>query len=123
MSGARARAQAGDLLFGTIDSWLIWKLTGGQNHLTDVSNAARTMLMDVHRNAWDPELLDRLDVPARMMPRILPSSADFGATDPDLLGRAVPICGVAGDHRAHCSARRASAPAWPRVPMARAASC
>ena len=97
--GARARAQAGELLFGTIDSWLIWKLTGGRHHLTDVSNAARTMLMDVHRNAWDPELLDRLDVPARMMPGILPSSADYGATDPDLLGHAVPICGVAGDQQ------------------------
>ncbi|CAM5210324.1 Glycerol kinase OS=Castellaniella defragrans (strain DSM / CCUG 39792 / 65Phen) OX=1437824 GN=glpK PE=3 SV=1 [Castellaniella denitrificans] len=97
--GARARAQAGELLFGTIDSWLIWKLTGGRRHLTDVSNAARTMLMDVHRNAWDPDLLDRLDVPARMMPDILPSSADYGAADPDLLGHAVPICGVAGDQQ------------------------
>ena len=97
--GARARAQAGDLLFGTIDSWLIWNLTGRQRHLTDVSNAARTMLMDVHRNAWDPELLDWLDIPARMMPGILPSAADFGATDPDLLGHAVPICGVAGDQQ------------------------
>ncbi|MGX5660272.1 glycerol kinase GlpK [Castellaniella ginsengisoli] len=97
--GARARAQAGDLLFGTVDSWLIWNLTGGRHHLTDVSNAARTMLMDVHANAWDPELLDWLDVPARMMPGILPSSADFGATDPDLLGHAVPICGVAGDQQ------------------------
>lgn len=97
--GARVRAQAGELLFGTIDSWLIWKLTGGRRHLTDVSNAARTMLMDVHRNAWDPDLLDRLDVPARMMPEILPSSADYGAADPDLLGHAVPICGVAGDQQ------------------------
>ncbi|MBN9403281.1 MAG: glycerol kinase GlpK, partial [Burkholderiales bacterium] len=97
--GARARALAGELLFGTIDSWLIWKLTGGRRHLTDVSNAARTMLMDVHRNAWDPDLLDRLDVPARMMPEILPSSADYGAADPDLLGHAVPICGVAGDQQ------------------------
>ncbi len=97
--GARARAQAGDLLFGTVDSWLIWNLTGGRHHLTDVSNAARTMLMDVHTNAWDPELLDWLDVPARMMPGILPSSADFGATDPELLGLAVPICGVAGDQQ------------------------
>ena len=97
--GARARAEAGELLFGTVDSWLIWQLTGGRHHLTDVSNAARTMLMDVHRNAWDPDLLDRLDVPARMMPRILPSSADYGATDPQLLGHAVPICGVAGDQQ------------------------
>ncbi|WP_323017855.1 glycerol kinase GlpK [Castellaniella sp.] len=97
--GARARAQAGDLLFGTIDSWLIWQLTGGQRHLTDVSNAARTMLMDVHRNAWDTELLDRLDIPAAMMPQILPSSADFGLTAPDILDHAIPICGVAGDQQ------------------------
>jgi len=97
--GARARAQAGELLFGTVDSWLIWKLTGGRQHLTDVSNAARTMLMDVHRNAWDPELLDWLDVPARMMPAIQPSASDYGTTDPDLLGHAVPICGVAGDQQ------------------------
>ncbi|MFV0283673.1 MAG: glycerol kinase GlpK [Castellaniella sp.] len=97
--GARARAQAGELLFGTIDSWLIWNLTGGQRHLTDVSNAARTMLMDVHANAWDPDLLDWLDVPARMMPDIQPSSADYGASAPDLLGHAVPICGVAGDQQ------------------------
>ncbi|MHA3902254.1 glycerol kinase GlpK [Castellaniella sp. WN] len=96
---ARPRARSGDLLFGTIDSWLIWNLTGGRRHLTDVSNAARTMLMDVHRNAWDPDLLGRLDVPARMMPDILPSSADYGAADPDLLGHAVPICGVAGDQQ------------------------
>lgn len=96
---ARAKARAGDLLFGTVNSWLIWKLTGGRHHRTDVSNAARTMLMDVHRNAWDPELMAWLDVPARMMPDILPSSADFGATDPDLLGHAVPICGVAGDQQ------------------------
>jgi len=97
--GARARAQAGELLFGTIDSWLIWQLTGGQRHLTDVSNAARTMLMDVHRNAWDPELLGRLDIPAGMMPEILPSSADFGRTAPDILDQAIPICGVAGDQQ------------------------
>ena len=97
--GARARAEAGELLFGTVDSWLIWNLTGGRHHLTDVSNAARTMLMDVHRNAWDAELLGWLDVPARMMPAIQPSAADYGTTDPDLLGHAVPICGVAGDQQ------------------------
>ncbi|WP_345798272.1 glycerol kinase GlpK [Castellaniella sp. MT123] len=97
--GARARAQAGELLFGTIDSWLIWQLTGGRHHLTDVSNAARTMLMDVHRNAWDTELLDRLDIPARMMPGIQPSSADFGLTSTEILGHTVPIRGVAGDQQ------------------------
>lgn len=97
--GARARAEAGDLLFGTIDSWLIWKLTDGQRHLTDVSNAARTMLMDVHRNAWDTELLGHLDIPASMMPEILPSSADFGRTASEILNCEIPIAGVAGDQQ------------------------
>ncbi|MGB6242454.1 MAG: glycerol kinase GlpK [Castellaniella sp.] len=97
--GARARAEAGELLFGTIDSWLIWQLTAGQRHLTDVSNAARTMLMDVHSNTWDAELLGHLDIPAAMMPQILPSSADFGLTAPDILDHAIPISGVAGDQQ------------------------
>ncbi|WP_322994658.1 glycerol kinase GlpK [Castellaniella sp.] len=99
VSGARRRAEAGELLFGTIDSWLIWQLTGGQRHLTDVSNAARTMLMDVHSNRWDPELLGELGIPAAMMPQILPSSADFGHTASAILDHAVPICGVAGDQQ------------------------
>ena len=97
--GARARAQAGDLAFGTVDSWLIWQLTGGGRHLTDVSNAARTMLLDVHRNAWDEELLDALGIPLAMMPEVLPSAADFGETRAELLGRALPISGVAGDQQ------------------------
>lgn len=97
--GARARARDGALLFGTVDSWLIWQLTGGKRHLTDVSNAARTMLMDVHRNAWDAELLQALDIPPRMMPEILPSSTDFGHTDAGLFGSAIPIGGVAGDQQ------------------------
>lgn len=97
--GARARAEAGELLFGTVDTWLIWQLTGGQRHLTDVTNAARTMLMDIHRNAWDAELLDQLRIPAAMMPAILPSSADFGHTRSDLIGREIPIRGVAGDQQ------------------------
>ncbi|MGB3836097.1 glycerol kinase GlpK [Castellaniella sp.] len=97
--GARQRAEAGELLFGTVDSWLIWQLTSGQHHLTDVSNAARTMLMDIHRNAWDTELLDALEIPAAMMPHILPSSADFGTIDTNILDHPVPICGVAGDQQ------------------------
>jgi glycerol kinase len=97
--GARARAEAGELLFGTVDSWLIWQLTGGRRHVTDVSNASRTMLMDVHRNAWDAELLDRLEIPPSMMPGILPSAADFGQTASDILDHAIPICGVAGDQQ------------------------
>ncbi|MFA5662614.1 glycerol kinase GlpK [Castellaniella sp.] len=97
--GARARAQAGELLFGTVDSWLIWQLTAGRCHLTDISNAARTLLMNVHTGHWDADLLACLDIPAAMMPEILPSTADFGQADPQWLGRAVPICGVAGDQQ------------------------
>ncbi|MDN5842824.1 MAG: glycerol kinase GlpK [Alcaligenaceae bacterium] len=96
--GARARAQAGELAFGTVDSWLIWQLTGGR-HLTDVSNASRTMLLDIHRNAWDTDLLEALQIPLAMMPEVLPSAADFGSTQVELLGRAVPIRGVAGDQQ------------------------
>lgn len=96
--GARARAQAGELAFGTVDSWLIWQLTGGR-HVTDVSNASRTMLLDIHRNAWDTDLLEALEIPLAMMPEVLPSAADFGSTQASLLGRAVPIRGVAGDQQ------------------------
>jgi len=97
--GARARAEAGELAFGTVDSWLIWRLTGGRRHLTDVSNASRTMLLDVHRNAWDEDLLGELGIPASMMPEVLPSAADFGETEAGLLGRPLPIRGVAGDQQ------------------------
>ncbi len=104
---AHALAAAGDLLFGTIDSWLVWQLTGGYQdstrakavHATDVSNASRTMLLNVHTNQWDPALMQLLDIPDSMMPRVLPSSADFGQTQADLLGAAIPIGGVAGDQQ------------------------
>ena len=98
--GARAAAERGELAFGTVDSWLIWQLTGGRVHASDVSNASRTMLFDVHRNAWDEELLRLLDIPAAVLPRVQPSSSLFAETDPALFGRALPICGVAGDQQA-----------------------
>jgi glycerol kinase len=97
--GARQRAERGELAFGTIDSWLLWQLTGGALHATDVSNASRTMLFDVHRNRWDEELLALLDVPASMMPTVLPSSAEYGRTAELLLGAPVRIGGVAGDQQ------------------------
>ncbi len=105
--GARARAEAGQLAFGTVDSWLIWQLTGGHDtatragarHLTDVSNAARTMLFDIRRNAWDEVLLDTLGIPAALLPAVQPSSADFGRTTADLLGGEITIGGVAGDQQ------------------------
>jgi glycerol kinase len=97
--GARAQASNGELAFGTVDSWLMWQLTGGAVHATDVSNAARTMLFNVHSNTWDAELMQALDIPQNMMPRVLPSAAHFGEVLPALLGHALPIGGVAGDQQ------------------------
>jgi len=97
--GARQRAANGELAFGTIDSWLIWRLTSGKVHVTDVSNASRTMLFNVHGNTWDTELLKALDIPAELLPQVKPSSAHFGETDPVHLGQAIPIGGVAGDQQ------------------------
>ena len=98
--GARERARRGELAFGTVDSWLVWNLTGGRVHATDVSNAARTMLFDVHENRWDERLLQALDIPAALLPEVRPSSHVHGETEPGLLGAAVPIAGIAGDQQA-----------------------
>ncbi|WP_347613086.1 FGGY family carbohydrate kinase, partial [Comamonas thiooxydans] len=97
--GARAAAQAGELAFGTVDCWLIWQLTGGKRHVTDVSNASRTMLFNVHSNQWDADLLALLDIPAGLMPEVLPSAADFGQTADEVLGGSIKIGGVAGDQQ------------------------
>ncbi|MBP7324322.1 MAG: glycerol kinase GlpK [Alicycliphilus sp.] len=99
VSGARAAAERGELAFGTVDSWLIWQLTGGQRHVTDVSNASRTMLLNVHTNQWDEELLDLLRIPRSLLPEVLPSASDFGRTQADLLGGPIAIGGVAGDQQ------------------------
>jgi glycerol kinase len=97
--GARAQAANGELAFGTIDSWLIWNLTEGRVHATDVSNASRTMLFNVHTNLWDEDLLAALDIPASLMPTVQPSASLFGDVAPALLGHAIPIGGVAGDQQ------------------------
>lgn len=97
--GARAAAERGELAFGTVDSWLIWQLTGGKRHVTDVSNASRTMLFNVHANQWDDELLALLRIPRALMPEVLPSSGDFGRTDAEVLGASIAIGGVAGDQQ------------------------
>ncbi|MFT3813507.1 MAG: glycerol kinase GlpK [Acidovorax sp.] len=97
--GARAAAEGGELAFGTVDSWLIWQLTGGRRHVTDVSNASRTMLFNVHANQWDDELLALLRIPRALMPEVLPSASDFGQTAPELLGGPIAIGGVAGDQQ------------------------
>jgi glycerol kinase len=100
VDGARAAAERGELAFGTVDSWLLWQLTGGAVHATDVSNASRTMMLDVHVNRWDDELLALLDVPRSLLPDVFPSSHVFGHTLPDLLGSALPVGGIAGDQQA-----------------------
>ena len=97
---ARTRAEAGELLFGTVDSWLIWKLTGGKVHATDYSNASRTMLFNINTLEWDEEILAELDIPRCMLPEVKPSSGIFGFTDPSVFGGEIPIAGVAGDQQA-----------------------
>ena len=98
--GIKERAGKGDLLFGTIDTWLIWNLTGGKSHVTDYSNASRTMLYNIHTLEWDQELLKALEIPAGMLPDVKPSSADFGMTEKQLFGGEIPVAGVAGDQQA-----------------------
>lgn len=99
VAGAREMATRGELAFGTVDSWLIWRLTADRRHLTDVSNASRTMLFDVHANRWDPQLLQWLDIDPSLLPEVLPSAAHFGVTASEHLGGEIPICGVAGDQQ------------------------
>ena len=100
VKGARAKAEAGLLCFGTIDSFLIWRLTGGKVHATDATNASRTLLLNIHTGQWDQELLRLLNIPGRLLPEVKNCADDFGSTDTRLFGAAIPICGVAGDQHA-----------------------
>lgn len=100
VDGAKARAERGELAFGTVDSWLIWKLTGGKVHATDYSNASRTMVYNIHTLDWDDELLELFDIPRSMMPDVMPSSTIFGYTDESVMGNKIAIGGVAGDQQA-----------------------
>ena len=100
VAGARGRAEAGDLLFGTVDSYLVWRLTGGRRHVTDATNASRTMLFNIDSGEWDTDLLELFRVPRAMMPEVLDCAAEFGETDPSILGGAIPILGIAGDQQA-----------------------
>ena len=100
VAGARAKAEAGELLFGTVDSFLIWKLTRGKRHVTDATNAARTMLYNIRDGGWDADICGRLDIPMNMLPEVLDCAADFGVSDADILGAALPVLGVAGDQQA-----------------------
>lgn len=98
--GLRARAERGEVLFGTVDSFLVWRLTGGKRHVTDVGNASRTLLFDLHTLQWNDELLKVLNVPRAMLPEVCASSEVYGETDPSLFGAAIPIAGIAGDQQA-----------------------
>ncbi|MCR9150112.1 MAG: glycerol kinase GlpK [Rhodobacteraceae bacterium] len=110
VSGARERAERGELLFGTVDSFLIWKLTGGQAHVTDATNAARTMLYNIATGEWDADLCALFDVPMAMLPEVKDCAAAFGMTRPDLFGREIPILGVAGDQQAATMGQACFAP-------------
>lgn len=100
VDGAREKADAGKLAFGTIDTFLIWRMTGGKSHVTDATNAARTLIFNIHTQDWDDDLLDLLQIPRNMLPEVLDCAADFGTVDVDIFGAAIPIAGVAGDQQA-----------------------
>ena len=98
--GARARAERNELRFGTVDCFLLWRLTGSKVHRTDATNASRTMLFNIHTQQWDDDLLQLLDIPASLLPEVMDSAADFGQTAPEVLGASIPVCGIAGDQQA-----------------------
>ena len=98
--GAREQAERGELLFGTVDTWLIWKLTGGRVHVTDYTNASRTMLFDIHKFQWDSEILEYFGIPSCMLPEVRPSSEIYGYSDTNLTGTKIPVAGIAGDQQA-----------------------
>lgn len=100
VNGAREAAERGNLLFGTVDTWLIWKLTKGEVHVTDYTNASRTMLFDIHKKQWDDEILNKLGIPRCMLPEVKPSSCIYGYTNENLIGGRIPIAGAAGDQQA-----------------------
>ena len=100
VEGAHQMAEDGELLFGTVDTWLMWNLTKGQVFATDYTNASRTMLFDIHKRQWDPEILDYFQIPKSMLPEVLPSSGMFGMTEESVIGREIPIAGAAGDQQA-----------------------
>jgi glycerol kinase len=100
VAGARAKAEAGKLAFGTIDTYIVWKLTGGRLHISDVSNASRTLIYDIHKRWWSKTITERFGIPMSMLPQVVSSSMVYGETEPELFGRAIPIAGIAGDQQA-----------------------
>ena len=121
--GARARAEAGQLLFGTVETWLIWKLTGGRAHVTDYSNASRTMLFNIHTLDWDGDILRELDIPRCMLPQPVPSSQVYASADPIHFGGAIRIAGAAGDQQAALFGQTCFAPGEAKTPLAPGALC
>ncbi|WP_020179987.1 glycerol kinase GlpK [Methylopila sp. M107] len=115
VDGARARAEAGELLFGTVDAYLIWRLTGGKSHATDATNACRTLLYDIYKGSFDDDLCEAFGVPERMLPEIRDSSGDFGETTPELFGGAIRILGVAGDQQAATVGQACFSPGMAKV--------
>lgn len=100
VEGVRQRAQKGEILFGTVDTWLVWNLTGRKVHVTDYTNASRTMLYNIHTLEWDKYILNLLDIPENILPKVMPSSYEYGSTDPEITGGAIKIAGMAGDQQA-----------------------
>lgn len=100
IDGARERADQGKLRFGTVDTFLLWRLTGGKVHRTDASNASRTLMFNIHTQQWDAQMLELLGIPASLLPEVMDCAAEFGTTDADLLGAAIPVAGMAGDQQA-----------------------
>ena len=116
-AGLRRRAEAGELLAGTVDSWLLWNLTGGAVHATDASNASRTMLFDIQTLEWSTGLVQDLAIPPQMLPRVVASAGVSGLTVPELFGGEIPVSGIAGDQQAALFGQPASLPGRPRTRM------
>ena len=117
VDGSRERARAGELLFGTVDTYLIWKLTGGRAHVTDATNAARTLLYDIRKGRWSSTICGMLDIPMEMLPEVRDCAGEFGTARADLFGGDIPILGVAGDQQAATVGQACSCPACSNRPM------
>ena len=123
VDGAQQRAERGELAFGTIDSWLLYKLTGGRVHATEPSNASRTLIYNIHERDWDDLLLGELGIPRAMLPEVRDSSGNFGVAESEWLGAEIPIAGIAGDQQAALFGRAARSPVLRRTPTGPVVFC